>query len=52
MNLERTTVPACISTVQFPLPSAKRRCKLGQVIGKAIRNWDSDFKVVVPGAGD
>ena len=45
-------MPACINTVQFPLPSAKRCYRLGQVIGEAIRSWDSDLKVVVPSAGN
>ena len=41
------TVPICINTVQFPLPSAKRCYKLGQAVGDAIRSWDSDLNVVV-----
>jgi protocatechuate 4,5-dioxygenase beta chain len=44
-------VPVCINTVQFPLPSAKRCYALGEVVGDAIRNWDSDKKVVVIGTG-
>lgn len=46
-----TTVPICINTVQFPLPSAKRCYALGQAVGEAIRGWDSDKKVVVIGTG-
>jgi protocatechuate 4,5-dioxygenase beta chain len=46
-----TTVPVCINTVQFPLPSARRCYALGQVVGEAIRSWDSDRKVVVIGTG-
>lgn len=46
-----TTVPVCINTVQFPLPSAKRCFKLGQAVGEAIRSWDSDKRVVVIGTG-
>jgi len=45
------TVPICINTVQFPLPSAKRCYALGQAVGDAIRQWDSDLKVVVVGTG-
>jgi protocatechuate 4,5-dioxygenase beta chain len=45
------TVPVCINTVQFPLPSAKRCFKLGQAVGDAIRSWDSDLNVVVLGTG-
>lgn len=45
------TVPICINTVQFPLPSARRCLQLGQAVGQAIRSWDSDRKVVVIGTG-
>ena len=45
------TVPICINTVQFPLPSAKRCYALGQAVGEGIRSWDSDLKVVVLGTG-
>ena len=45
------TVPVCINTVQFPMPSAQRCYKLGQAVGDAIRSWDSDKKVVVIGTG-
>ncbi len=46
-----TTVPVCINTVQFPLPSAKRCLALGREVGHAIESWDSDKKVVVIGTG-
>ena len=45
------TVPICINTVQFPLPSAKRCLRLGQAVGDAIRAWDSDLKVAVMATG-
>ncbi|MDD0815627.1 class III extradiol dioxygenase family protein [Curvibacter sp. HBC28] len=45
------TVPICINTVQFPLPSAKRCLALGRAVGEAIAAWDSDKKVVVIGTG-
>jgi protocatechuate 4,5-dioxygenase beta chain len=45
------TVPVCINTVQFPLPSAARCYKLGQAIGRAIASWQSDARVVVLGTG-
>jgi protocatechuate 4,5-dioxygenase beta chain len=45
------TVPICINTVQFPLPSASRCYRLGQAVGEAIRSWDSDLKVAVLGTG-
>ncbi len=45
------TVPVCINTVQFPLPSAARCYKLGQAIGRAVEAWDSDQRVVIIGTG-
>ena len=45
------TVPICINTVQFPLPSAKRVFALGKAVGEAIASWNSDLNVVVMGTG-
>uniref|UniRef100_UPI0035AE77CB class III extradiol dioxygenase family protein n=1 Tax=Hylemonella sp. TaxID=2066020 RepID=UPI0035AE77CB len=45
------TVPICINTVQFPLPSARRVYALGKAVGAAIQSWKSDQKVVVLGTG-
>lgn len=45
------TVPVCVNTVQFPLPSVKRCYSLGQGIGKAIESWDTDARVVIIGTG-
>jgi len=45
------TVPVCINTVQFPLPSAKRCWALGQAIGRAVAAWPGDERVVVIGTG-
>ena len=44
-------VPVCINTVQFPLPSAKRCYALGDAIGRAVRSWKSDQRVMVLGTG-
>jgi len=44
-------VPVCINTVQFPLPSASRVYKLGEAVGRAIRSWQSDARVLVMGTG-
>ena len=44
-------VPVCINTVQFPLPSARRCWALGEAVGRAIRCWGGDEKVVVIGSG-
>ena len=45
------TVPVCINTVQFPLPSARRCIALGRAIGEAVSAWDGDKKVVMIGSG-
>jgi len=44
-------VPVCINTVQFPLPSAARCYKLGEAVGRAVRSWQSDAKVLILGTG-
>jgi protocatechuate 4,5-dioxygenase beta chain len=44
-------VPVGINTVLFPVPSALRCFRLGQTIGHAIRNWDSDARVLIIGTG-
>ncbi|HTP73888.1 MAG TPA: class III extradiol dioxygenase family protein [Burkholderiaceae bacterium] len=44
-------VPVCINTVQFPLPSARRCYRLGEAVGRAIRSWASDSRVLVVGTG-
>jgi protocatechuate 4,5-dioxygenase, beta chain len=45
------TVPICINTVQHPLPSATRCFKLGRAIGRAIRSFEQDARVLVIGSG-
>ena len=45
------TVPVCINTVQFPLPSARRCVALGRAVGEAVAAWDGDKKVVMIGSG-
>src|SRR5512138_528506 len=44
-------VPVCINTVQFPLPSAARCHRLGEAIGRAVRAWESDQRVLIIGTG-
>jgi protocatechuate 4,5-dioxygenase beta chain len=44
-------VPISINTVLFPLPTARRCYRLGQVVGEAIRSWEADKRVVVVGTG-
>jgi protocatechuate 4,5-dioxygenase, beta chain len=46
-----TTVPVCVNTVQFPLPSAKRCWALGQAVGRAVASWPRDKRVVIIGTG-
>ncbi len=46
-----TVVPVCINTVQFPLPSALRCWRLGEAVGRAVRQWDGDARVMVLGTG-
>ena len=45
------TVPVCINTVQFPLPSAERCYKLGEAIGRAVASYGTNERVVVIGTG-
>ena len=45
------TVPVCINTVQYPLPSAKRCYKMGKALGEAIASWDDELRVVIIGTG-
>jgi len=45
------TIPVCINTVQYPLPSPLRCYKLGQAIGRALASWPGNEKVVVLGTG-
>jgi protocatechuate 4,5-dioxygenase beta chain len=44
-------VPIATNTVQFPLPSPKRCFALGRAVGRALRGWDSDARIVVMGTG-
>jgi protocatechuate 4,5-dioxygenase beta chain len=45
------TIPICINTVQFPLPSAKRCFELGKAVGEIIQKIDSDLKFLMVGTG-
>jgi protocatechuate 4,5-dioxygenase beta chain len=44
-------IPICINTVQHPVPSPMRCYRFGQAIGRAIRSFGSNEKVVVLGTG-
>jgi protocatechuate 4,5-dioxygenase beta chain len=50
-NCPVQTIPICINTVQFPLPSAKRCWSLGHAVGETIRAWDDDLNVLIVGSG-
>jgi len=45
------TIPVCINTVQFPLPSPARCYKLGAAIARAVATYPDDSRVVVLGTG-
>lgn len=45
------SVPVCVNTVLFPLPSARRCYKLGEAIGRAIAAFPEDARVLVVGSG-
>jgi len=44
-------VPIAINTVQHPLPSPKRCLELGRAVGRALRSWQGDERIVVLGTG-
>ena len=44
-------VPIQINTVQHPLPNLTRCLKLGRSIGRAIKSYERDLRVVVVGTG-
>jgi protocatechuate 4,5-dioxygenase beta chain len=44
-------VPVSINTVQHPLPSLARCLHLGRCIGRAIKSYDQDLRVMIVGTG-
>jgi protocatechuate 4,5-dioxygenase beta chain len=44
-------VPISINTVQHPLPSVARCLKLGRAVGRAIRSYEQDHRVLIVGTG-
>jgi protocatechuate 4,5-dioxygenase beta chain len=44
-------VPITINTIQHPLPSPRRAFALGRSLGRALRNYGSDQRIVVVGTG-
>ncbi|MFC7049224.1 class III extradiol dioxygenase family protein [Emcibacter nanhaiensis] len=48
---EVRTIPVCVNTVQHPVPSPKRCYDMGKAMGRAIRSYGEDVKVVIIGTG-
>ncbi len=46
-----TVIPIVANTVQHPIPTVKRCYDFGRALGKAIRSYPEDVKVVVLGTG-
>lgn len=46
-----TVIPIVANTVQHPMPTVKRCYDFGRSLGKAIRSYPDDIKVVVLGTG-
>jgi protocatechuate 4,5-dioxygenase beta chain len=44
-------VPISINTVQHPLPSVARCLKLGRAVGRAVRSYAKDLRVLMVGTG-
>ena len=44
-------IPISANTVQHPIPTLKRALDFGRALGRAIRSWPDDVKVVVLGTG-
>ncbi len=44
-------VPIALNTVQHPLPSPRRCLALGRAVGRALRSWQGDERIVVYGTG-
>jgi protocatechuate 4,5-dioxygenase beta chain len=42
-------VPVSINTVQHPLPSVKRCLELGRSVGRAVRSYQKDLRVLMVG---
>jgi protocatechuate 4,5-dioxygenase beta chain len=44
-------IPLCVNVVTYPPPTGKRCFALGRAIGKAVRDYKKDLRVVVLGTG-
>ncbi len=44
-------IPISANTVQHPIPTLRRALDFGRALGRAIRSWPDDIKVVVLGTG-
>ncbi len=45
------TIPISANTVQHPIPTLKRALDFGKALGRAIRSYPEDIKVVILGTG-
>ncbi len=44
-------IPLAVNTVQHPVPTARRCYKLGKALGKALKSYPDDTRVVILGTG-
>ncbi|MCP5367744.1 MAG: protocatechuate 3,4-dioxygenase [Hyphomicrobiales bacterium] len=44
-------IPLCVNVVQYPPPTGNRCLNLGRAIGRAVRSFDRDLRVVIFGTG-
>jgi protocatechuate 4,5-dioxygenase, beta chain len=44
-------IPLCVNVIQYPPPTGHRCYMLGKAIGKAVRSFERDLRVVVFGTG-
>ena len=44
-------MPLQVGVLQFPIPSARRCCKLGQALRRAIESYPEDLKVAIVATG-
>lgn len=44
-------IPLCVNVIQYPPPTGHRCYMLGKAIGKAVRSFEQDLRVVVFGTG-
>lgn len=50
-NMRVKSIPLAVNTVQHPMPTPARCYKLGQAIGRAVKSYGTDEKIVILGTG-